>query len=174
MSDEPQQPSVVTEPASVPESPSAPVVDPATLAQPDPVAAAPIPGEVLPAIETPTVEANTPVQVEQAPIETPPISPPTVTETVAQSATVQPQAASNAVPIIALRPQAQAARTNRIQKKVDKIMEFVRERKTIRNDDIEKLLHVSDSTVQRYLGTLVKQGKLRNLGNRGSTHYELT
>ena len=43
---------------------------------------------------------------------------------------------------------------------------------TIKNDDVEKLLRVSDSTAQRYLGQLVREGKLRRVGALKQPTYE--
>ncbi|OHB25201.1 MAG: hypothetical protein A2542_02250 [Parcubacteria group bacterium RIFOXYD2_FULL_52_8] len=184
MADEQPQTSI-SEPAQAAEPQAAPVV------VPDPVAP-PITETSEPpqtATETPsgapqaeTAEVS-PVQVvESTPVAPTSEVPPPVVETPApvappsqpvQDISTAPQAVITAPAIAGLRHQAQAARTGGIQKKLDKIMELAREKKTIRNDDIEKLLHVSDSTAQRYLGALVKQGKLRRVGNRGSAHYEL-
>lgn len=57
--------------------------------------------------------------------------------------------------------------------KLEKIMKMAQTKKTITNDQVEKLLHVSDATATRYLSALVKQGKLKQIGVRGSTHYEI-
>ena len=70
------------------------------------------------------------------------------------------------------------------QKKLDKIIEFAKKhppsqgsgvtRKGIRNDDVEKLLHVSDATASRYLAKLVKDGRLKSVGNsKTNTTYEI-
>jgi Fic family protein len=38
---------------------------------------------------------------------------------------------------------------------------------------VEKLLHVSDATATRYLETLEKEGKIKQVGKTGKhTHYE--
>jgi len=52
-------------------------------------------------------------------------------------------------------------------------MKFATEKKTVTNDQIEKLLHISDSTAERYLEQLVKEGKLQKVGKDGSLKYEL-
>ena len=60
------------------------------------------------------------------------------------------------------------------QKKLDKVIEFARKKGSIRNDDIEKLLHVSDATASRYLAKLVKDGHLKSVGNsKTNTTYEI-
>ncbi len=49
----------------------------------------------------------------------------------------------------------------------------MQEKKSITNDQVEKLLHVSDATATRYLAQLVKDGKLKRIGKDGSSRYEL-
>jgi len=51
-------------------------------------------------------------------------------------------------------------------------MKLATEKKSITNDQVEKLLHVSDSTAQRYLTQLSKEGKLKRIGKDGSSRYE--
>ena len=46
------------------------------------------------------------------------------------------------------------------------------EKRSITNDQVEKLLHVSDATASRYLARLVKEGKLQKIGKDGSSMYE--
>lgn len=48
--------------------------------------------------------------------------------------------------------------------KLEKIVKLAREKKSITNDQVEKLLHISDATATRYLSALVKQGRLRRIG----------
>lgn len=55
----------------------------------------------------------------------------------------------------------------RKQKKLVKIMNLFEKKKSITNDDVEKLLHVSDATATRYLSTLEKQGKIAQMGKTG-------
>ena len=38
---------------------------------------------------------------------------------------------------------------------------------TITNNEVEKLLHVSDATATRYLSTLEKEGKIKQSGKTG-------
>lgn len=62
----------------------------------------------------------------------------------------------------------------RVQKKKDnlnKILGFVREKKTVTNDDIRDLLRVSQSTATNYLTDLVNRGMLKREGERGGTKY---
>ena len=76
-----------------------------------------------------------------------------------------------------LLARARAAIFNRKQKKLEKIVEMALRQKAqgklITNDDVEKLLRVSDKTAERYLAELVKQGKLRKTGTTSQTKYEI-
>ncbi|KKP56167.1 MAG: hypothetical protein UR50_C0006G0002 [Parcubacteria group bacterium GW2011_GWC1_34_10] len=60
------------------------------------------------------------------------------------------------------------------RKKIDKILTLFSEKKNgstgspqVTNDEVEKLLHVSDATATRYLETLEKEGKIRQVGKTG-------
>lgn len=109
------------------------------------------------------VPAPTTEPVSQAP------APTTVTQT------PPPQAVSvlTSIPIVSRLAEAFRKRIEKKQKRLDKIMELAREKKVVKNDDIEKLIHVSDATATRYLDQLVKEGKLRKNGNRGSVDYHI-
>lgn len=52
-------------------------------------------------------------------------------------------------------------------KKLEKILEMFSTKPSITNDEVEKLLHVSDATATRYLSELEKQGKIRQEGKTG-------
>ncbi len=56
--------------------------------------------------------------------------------------------------------------------KLDKILAEAKRKRSITNDGVEKLLRVSDSTAQRYLMQLVREGKLKRSGATKSTTYE--
>lgn len=55
----------------------------------------------------------------------------------------------------------------RKRKKLEKIMGMFLKQSKISNDEVEKLLHVSDATATRYLETLEKEGKIRQVGKTG-------
>ncbi len=55
----------------------------------------------------------------------------------------------------------------RKQKKLVKIMALFLKKKHITNDEVEKLLHVSDATATRYLSHLEQQGKIKQTGKTG-------
>lgn len=63
--------------------------------------------------------------------------------------------------------KARASIQSRKRKKLDKILVFLNEKKNIANDDVEKLLHVSDATATRYLNQLEKEGKIIQVGKTG-------
>ena len=53
------------------------------------------------------------------------------------------------------------------RKKLDRVMSLFAKRTSITNDEVEKLLHVSDATATRYLSTLEKEGKIKMNGKTG-------
>ncbi len=55
----------------------------------------------------------------------------------------------------------------RKRKKLDKVMGLFASRTSVTNDEVEKLLHVSDSTATRYLSILEKEGKIQQTGKTG-------
>ena len=121
---------------------------------------------------TPAVETPTPVQSESAveptsdeppsQYEPIPIAPP-VTQPSSQPITPSPKSfLAKALESIQFRKKA----------KLEKIMKLANEKKVVTNDDVEKLIRVSDATATRYLNTLVKQNKLKVSGNRRSAQYE--
>ncbi len=55
-----------------------------------------------------------------------------------------------------------------------KILEFLNTNLRIVNDDVEKLVRVSDATAERYLDELEKEGKINQIGKTGHyTYYQL-
>lgn len=58
------------------------------------------------------------------------------------------------------------------QKKLDKIIQFAQKKKIITNDDVQKLLRVSDATATRYLVKLVQQGRFARAGNPRDAKYQ--
>jgi len=53
----------------------------------------------------------------------------------------------------------------------EKIMEFVRTHEKTANNDVEKLLGVSDASATRYLDELEEEGKIRQIGTTGRHVY---
>jgi hypothetical protein len=56
--------------------------------------------------------------------------------------------------------------------KLERIMKFATEKKSINNDQVEKLLHVSHRTASRYLGQLVMAGRLQQVGPDERAEYQ--
>jgi hypothetical protein len=73
-------------------------------------------------------------------------------------------------PVSRVREFLQMAReslTGRKTKKLEKILAYIEKHGTITNDEVEKLLHVSDATATRYLSALEKDGRIVQTGARG-------
>lgn len=69
------------------------------------------------------------------------------------------------------RKLANEARVQRKKDNLNQILEFVREKKIVTNDDIRDLLHVSRSAATNYLTELVDRGMLKKEGERAGTKY---
>ena len=109
------------------------------------------------------VEAAAPAPEVSEAAQAEPVVPPT---TQPQQSVFAPTPASNA--IRELLAKAQAAIQNRKAKKLEKILEFLNVKGKITNDEVEKLLHVSDATATRYLSALEKQSKIKQVGKTGT------
>jgi predicted HTH transcriptional regulator len=59
----------------------------------------------------------------------------------------------------------------RKQKNKQKILEYFQTNDKVTNNDIEKLLSVSDATATRYLNELEKEQKIRQIGTTGKYVY---
>jgi len=62
---------------------------------------------------------------------------------------------------------ANETRQEKKREKINAILDLFAERQTVTNDEVEKLLHVSDATATRYLETLEKEGKIKQVGKTG-------
>ncbi|MFA5877378.1 MAG: DeoR family transcriptional regulator [Candidatus Paceibacterota bacterium] len=85
-----------------------------------------------------------------------------------------PSAPTSAISSVAsfartLAIKARAVIQSRKRKKLEKIMEVVNAKGKITNDQVEKLLHVSDATATRYLTQLEKEGKVQQVGKTGKS-----
>lgn len=63
--------------------------------------------------------------------------------------------------------KARNAIQSRKRKKLDQILILLTKQKQVTNDEVEKLLHVSDSTATRYLEILEKENKIQQQGKTG-------
>ncbi len=57
------------------------------------------------------------------------------------------------------------------QHREDLILKFIEGKGRVKNDDIQKILRVSDATATRYLQELENQKKIRQVGDRGRFVY---
>ena len=69
--------------------------------------------------------------------------------------------------VLELLNKAKLAIQFRKRKKLDKVMTLFLEKQKITNDEVEKLLHVSDATAERYLNILEKENKIKQVGKTG-------
>lgn len=139
--------------------------------KPNPVA------EVTPEAEQSPVESLAPEAQTAQTVGSEPLGEPTpVSEGAVASAQAPEVPTATPAPIIIPAPQSRLrdflalARANiqgRKTKKLEKIMELLNKKETITNDEVEKLLHVSDATATRYLSALEKQGKIKQSGTTG-------
>jgi len=53
------------------------------------------------------------------------------------------------------------------QENLRKVREYAAGKQEVTNDEIEKLLNVSDATATRYLDELEREGKLKQIGRTG-------
>lgn len=74
------------------------------------------------------------------------------------------------VDLSALREKANKARQDKMNQHLEEIQKLAKSRQ-FNNDDVRELLHVAQSTATKYLGILVKQGKLKKSGGSTSTSY---
>lgn len=61
---------------------------------------------------------------------------------------------------------------NRKRASLERVVAEAKKKGRITNDQVEKLLRVSDSTAQRYLMQLVRENRLRRVGDHSETEYE--
>lgn len=131
---------------------------------PEPVREAPAPVEM--SVPAPTEESAPETPTTQIP-ESEPLPP--APEPIAEQS--PPPAAAPAVVHVGrdLLVKARATIQDRKRKKLDKILEALTAKGKITNDEVEKLLRVSDATATRYLTTLEQQGKIQQVGKTGKS-----
>ena len=89
----------------------------------------------------------------------------------------QQPASQPSAPVLAFAPivnlgrdvlsKARATIQSRKKSKLEKIMTELEKKGKVTNDEVEKLLHVSDATATRYLSALEKEGKIKQVGKTG-------
>ena len=165
-----------TPPADTQAPPSDPVSTPAAEPTPPPEAAAPAP-------ETTPPETSAPTEAQASVSESVPEPVP------AQQSNPQPQQSSSTPIVTALHGDIAKARA-KIQetkhKKLDRVMARLTGKANgstrsinsgqassprVTNDEVEKLLHVSDATATRYLQSLEKESKIKQVGVTGKAVF---
>ncbi len=149
-------------PQPVTESPSPAVEAPAPSAEPAtpleapsaPAGAVPTPETAQPTTQTAQIPPNEPIELEPDPIPPP-----------SAAAPVQTGILHTARELL---NKARVAIQDRKSKKRDKIMLALTTKNKITNDEVEKLLHVSDATATRYLSALEKEGRIKQVGKTGT------
>ena len=69
--------------------------------------------------------------------------------------------------VLELLNKAKFAIQSRKRKNLDKIMTLFLKKQKITNDEVEKFLHISDATAERYLNILEKENKIKQVGKTG-------
>lgn len=69
------------------------------------------------------------------------------------------------------RANALRARQSKRDAKLERIMQFARNRGSVRNDEIKKILRVSDATASRYANLLVLRSELIRTGRGRAARY---
>jgi Fic family protein len=58
------------------------------------------------------------------------------------------------------------------QKKLNEIIQLAQKKQIIKNEDVQKLLHISSATATRYLVKLVQQNHLTRVGSPRDAKYQ--
>jgi predicted HTH transcriptional regulator len=114
------------------------------------------PPEAQPEVKEPQIETQ----------ETPPATP-------TPQPPPQPEISSQPPLLRQLWQKALEKIRERKSKGLEKILQLAKEKGEITNDDVEKLLHVSNRTATRYLEELLRQGKLKRIGSPSHAKYQL-
>ncbi|MEK7553941.1 MAG: hypothetical protein AAB517_01085 [Patescibacteria group bacterium] len=146
----------------VADSPSPAVETPALEPAPAPAEPPPAAETAQPTTPTAQIPPNEPIAPESEPIENP--EPPSAAASAPAPVIVQTGILHSAREFLG---KARIAIQDRKRKKRDKIMLALTTKTKITNDEVEKLLHVSDATATRYLSALEKEGKIKQVGKTG-------
>jgi ribosomal protein S25 len=108
---------------------------------------------------------NEPLATEPEPIEEP--EPKTETSSPAEVVSTPAVIEKPQSKIKEFLNNARFAIQTRKKKKMERIMNMFTKKSKITNDEVEKLLHISDATATRYLTILKKEGKIQQIGKTG-------
>jgi hypothetical protein len=148
-----------------PATPAPEVPHPVTDKLPEQFSATPPHSQAAPALR----QGPNPVSPEIPPVQTP------TPEIPQPSPAPQPLPPTNPVAAITIKDRLYAALEKiqfRKRAKLNKILILAAKKRSIKNDDVEKLLKVSDSTAQRYLKQLVQEGRLKVTQAANDAFYE--
>ena len=161
-----QAPASAAEAVAAPTEPETPQSKPTSEAPQPETQTAQIPAsEPLPPEPPPSHEATEGQSEPIAP--TPAPEPPQAASTPVTPAPASINAPQATHPARDLLVKARATIQDRKHKKLEKILEALTAKGKITNDEVEKLLHVSDATATRYLSALEKEGKIQQVGKTG-------
>jgi len=158
---EPEKPENMAIPESEPET--APAEGNAPISAPEPTAQTPA-NEPLPVTPEPVTTEPVPIPAPVAPTPEIPKDEPVKEEPMETTPEVIVPASGLALKLLI---KAREAIQFRRRKKLDHLMSLFLKKSQITNDDVEKLLHVSDATATRYLSILEKEGKIKQSGKTG-------
>jgi len=141
-----------------------------------------------PAFAPPSGATEGKISQEESVAPTPEVTPPPAQEATPSVTEPMPEPEASAPvsePINPPNPLYQGSIKNLLQKakekiqfrkraKLEKIMALAQKESKITNDEVQKLLRVSDKTAERYLGQLVKQGRLRRVGPANNAFYQVS
>jgi hypothetical protein len=137
------------------------------------------PTSTVPVVESPAAAPPPPISAPSPEVPAPsPELPPTETpqpEIPQPAPAPQPLPPTNPTATITIKDRLYAALEKvqfRKRAKLEKIIVLAKAKRSIKNDDVEKLLKVSDATASRYLRQLVQEGKLRRSGKPEQATYE--
>ena len=157
-----------------PQSPSEPTIEPPIQSTDS------TPNDMPPVAPEAPRDAFTPVPVEDQNgvnkaenqvSESPVVSAPApLTSATAQSQSLEQQDEHGFVKSLLIKAQAKIQFNK--QRKLEKLIQLARKKQIITNDDVQKLLYVSDATATRYLVKLVQQGRLTRVGSPRDAKYQ--
>ena len=116
------------------------------------------PVESAPENQTAQTLVNEPLNSQNKPLET---------KTIPAEVIVPVIVVASKNKVFELLNKAKLATQSRKRKKLDKVMTLFLKKSKITNDEVEKFLHVSDATAERYLNILEKENKIKQVGKTG-------
>lgn len=160
----PQEPIEVIETTPEPQTAQIPPTEP-LVTEPEPITTPEVtqtPGEAIAEPEKEEIPESEPTEKSKEESQV---------KTEQNSAKVESSVAPVIIPpqnkIRELLTKARNAIQTRKRKKLEKIMTLFAKQTNITNDEVEKLLHVSDATATRYLTILKKENKIKQSGKTG-------